>query len=245
MLPWQLIQNKLYPQLPREPLSMTSDSWLGRMIRFESTKLILLIRPQPLLRDSYPHTSHVSRCSAFSPLWAWHPVLSWIMIAHIHLMIFQKSTALMTYCCVNSVPNNQISWSNHSVLGDKPKSAPQKFIRTRPGLVFMKHSRISEGFSSVTLLLVKWCCIVFVFMYSMKDWLFVLLQILSYMVACDRLCELGYDEAQVEEALEMFQNCETKVCIWLFLMCYHKSDSYAHQGCIYLIKNTVKENVFC
>ncbi len=53
-------------------------------------------------------------------------------------------------------------------------------------------------------------------MYSMKDCLFVLLQILSYMVACDRLCELGYDEAQVEEALEMFQNCETKVCIWLF-----------------------------
>ncbi len=104
----------------------------------------------------------------------------------------------------------------------------------------MKHSRISEGFSSVTLLQLKWCCIVFVFMYSMKDWLFVLLQILSYMVACDRLCELGYDEAQVEEALEMFQNCETKVCIWLFLMCYHKSVSYAHQGCIYLIRKTVK-----
>ncbi len=77
-------------------------------------------------------------------------------------------------------------------------------------------------------------------MYSMKDCLFVLLQILSYMVACDRLCELGYDETQVEEALEMFQNCETKVCILLFLMCYHKSVSYAHQGCIYLIKKTVK-----
>lgn len=30
-------------------------------------------------------------------------------------------------------------------------------------------------------------------------------------MASDRLCELGYDEAQVEEALEMFQNCESKV----------------------------------
>lgn len=38
-------------------------------------------------------------------------------------------------------------------------------------------------------------------------------QILRYLVACDRLCERGYDEAQVEEALEMFQNCETKVNI--------------------------------
>lgn len=36
-------------------------------------------------------------------------------------------------------------------------------------------------------------------------------QILKYLVASDRLCELGYDEAQVEEALEMFQNCESKV----------------------------------
>ena len=39
----------------------------------------------------------------------------------------------------------------------------------------------------------------------------VCLQILSYLVACDHLCQLGYDMAQVEEALEMFQNCETKV----------------------------------
>lgn len=30
-------------------------------------------------------------------------------------------------------------------------------------------------------------------------------------MACDHLCQLGYDIAQVEEALEMFQNCETKV----------------------------------
>ena len=36
-------------------------------------------------------------------------------------------------------------------------------------------------------------------------------QILKYLVVSDRLCELGYDEAQVEEALEMFQNCESKV----------------------------------
>ncbi|XP_052417260.1 ubiquitin-associated protein 1-like [Carassius gibelio] len=43
-------------------------------------------------------------------------------------------------------------------------------------------------------------------------------QILSYMVACDRLCELGYDEAQVEEALEMFQNCETKAEEFLHLL---------------------------
>lgn len=39
----------------------------------------------------------------------------------------------------------------------------------------------------------------------------VSLQILNYLVACDHLCQLGYDVAQVEEALEMFQNCESKV----------------------------------
>ncbi|XP_071328995.1 ubiquitin-associated protein 1-like isoform X2 [Trachinotus anak] len=36
-------------------------------------------------------------------------------------------------------------------------------------------------------------------------------QVLSYLVACDHLCQLGYDMAEVEEALEMFQNCETKM----------------------------------
>lgn len=36
-------------------------------------------------------------------------------------------------------------------------------------------------------------------------------QVLKYLVTCDRLCQLGYDQAQVEEALEMFQNCESKV----------------------------------
>ncbi|XP_077084047.1 uncharacterized protein ubap1lb [Siphateles boraxobius] len=43
-------------------------------------------------------------------------------------------------------------------------------------------------------------------------------QILSYLVACDRLCELGHDESQVEEALEMFQNCETKAEEFLHLL---------------------------
>ncbi|KAI4889530.1 hypothetical protein NFI96_010732 [Prochilodus magdalenae] len=43
-------------------------------------------------------------------------------------------------------------------------------------------------------------------------------ELLSYLVACDRLCELGYDEAQVEEALEMFQNCETKAEEFLHLL---------------------------
>ena len=36
-------------------------------------------------------------------------------------------------------------------------------------------------------------------------------QILSYLAACKRLSGLGYDRAQVEEALEMFQNSESKV----------------------------------
>ncbi|KAM7423560.1 hypothetical protein PAMA_000084 [Pampus argenteus] len=43
-------------------------------------------------------------------------------------------------------------------------------------------------------------------------------QILSYLVACDHLCQLGYDMAQVEEALEMFQNCETKAQEFLHLL---------------------------
>ncbi|KAM9422413.1 ubiquitin-associated protein 1-like [Salvelinus alpinus] len=43
-------------------------------------------------------------------------------------------------------------------------------------------------------------------------------QILRYLVACDRLCERGYDEAQVEEALEMFHNCETKAEEFLHLL---------------------------
>ncbi|GAA6104379.1 ubiquitin-associated protein 1-like [Tachysurus ichikawai] len=43
-------------------------------------------------------------------------------------------------------------------------------------------------------------------------------QILSYLVASEHLCELGYDECQVEEALEMFQNCETKAKEFLHLL---------------------------
>uniref|UniRef100_A0A3B5MJB3 Ubiquitin-associated protein 1-like UBA2 domain-containing protein n=1 Tax=Xiphophorus couchianus TaxID=32473 RepID=A0A3B5MJB3_9TELE len=43
-------------------------------------------------------------------------------------------------------------------------------------------------------------------------------QILSYLVACEHLCQLGYDMAQVEEALEMFQNCETKAEEFLLLL---------------------------
>ncbi|XP_031142751.1 ubiquitin-associated protein 1-like [Sander lucioperca] len=43
-------------------------------------------------------------------------------------------------------------------------------------------------------------------------------QVLSYLVACDHLCQLGYDMALVEEALEMFQNCETKAKEFLHLL---------------------------
>lgn len=46
---------------------------------------------------------------------------------------------------------------------------------------------------------------------SMNEYLRLCLQVFSYLVACDHLCRLGYHMAQVEEALEMFQNCETKV----------------------------------
>nr|XP_057931150.1 ubiquitin-associated protein 1-like isoform X2 [Doryrhamphus excisus] len=43
-------------------------------------------------------------------------------------------------------------------------------------------------------------------------------KLLKYLVACNHLCELGYDEAQVEEALEMFQNCESKAAEFLRLL---------------------------
>ncbi|XP_041652676.1 ubiquitin-associated protein 1-like [Cheilinus undulatus] len=43
-------------------------------------------------------------------------------------------------------------------------------------------------------------------------------KILKYLVACDHLCKLGYDEAQVDEALEMFQNCESKAAEFLHLL---------------------------
>ncbi|XP_059917672.1 ubiquitin-associated protein 1-like [Gadus macrocephalus] len=40
-------------------------------------------------------------------------------------------------------------------------------------------------------------------------------QILSYLGATSHLCELGYEESQVEEALEMFQNSESKASEFL------------------------------
>ncbi|XP_077066412.1 uncharacterized protein ubap1la isoform X2 [Siphateles boraxobius] len=43
-------------------------------------------------------------------------------------------------------------------------------------------------------------------------------QILKYLTSCDRLCRLGYEKTQVEEALEMFQNCESKASEFLFLL---------------------------
>ncbi|XP_023698826.2 ubiquitin-associated protein 1-like [Paramormyrops kingsleyae] len=43
-------------------------------------------------------------------------------------------------------------------------------------------------------------------------------RVLSYLLAHDRLCKLGYDETQVEEALEMFQNCEAKAAEFLHLL---------------------------
>ncbi|XP_030581051.1 ubiquitin-associated protein 1-like [Archocentrus centrarchus] len=58
-------------------------------------------------------------------------------------------------------------------------------------------------------------------------------QILSYLVACDHLCQLGYDMAQVEEALEMFQNCETKAEEFLHLL-----NQFNEMG---FQKNTIKE----
>lgn len=39
----------------------------------------------------------------------------------------------------------------------------------------------------------------------------LLLQFLSYLGACDRLLKQGYEEGQVEEAMEMFQYSEKKV----------------------------------
>ncbi|XP_053742617.1 ubiquitin-associated protein 1-like isoform X3 [Synchiropus splendidus] len=42
--------------------------------------------------------------------------------------------------------------------------------------------------------------------------------ILKYLAATERLCELGYEKSQVEEALEMFQNCESKAGEFLRLL---------------------------
>ncbi|XP_034437446.1 ubiquitin-associated protein 1-like [Hippoglossus hippoglossus] len=58
-------------------------------------------------------------------------------------------------------------------------------------------------------------------------------QILSYLVACDHLCQLGYDMAEVEEALEMFQNCETKAEEFLHLLSQFNEMGFQ--------QNTIKE----
>uniref|UniRef100_A0A671UHT7 UBA domain-containing protein n=1 Tax=Sparus aurata TaxID=8175 RepID=A0A671UHT7_SPAAU len=58
-------------------------------------------------------------------------------------------------------------------------------------------------------------------------------QILSYLVACDHLCQLGYDIAEVEEALEMFQNCETKAKEFLHLLSQFNEMGFQ--------QNTIKE----
>ncbi|XP_053092604.1 ubiquitin-associated protein 1-like isoform X2 [Pangasianodon hypophthalmus] len=43
-------------------------------------------------------------------------------------------------------------------------------------------------------------------------------QILNYLLARDRLCALGYEKTQVEDALEMYQNCESKATEFLRLL---------------------------
>ncbi|NWZ43334.1 UBA1L protein, partial [Brachypodius atriceps] len=43
-------------------------------------------------------------------------------------------------------------------------------------------------------------------------------QFLSYLGACDRLLKQGYEEGQVEEAMEMFQYSEKKAAEFLHLL---------------------------
>ncbi|XP_023669823.1 uncharacterized protein [Paramormyrops kingsleyae] len=58
-------------------------------------------------------------------------------------------------------------------------------------------------------------------------------QMLRYLLSCDRLCELGFDVTEVQEALEMFQNCETKAAEFLHLLA--QFDEMGFQ------QNTIKE----
>ncbi|XP_029946908.1 ubiquitin-associated protein 1-like [Salarias fasciatus] len=58
-------------------------------------------------------------------------------------------------------------------------------------------------------------------------------KVLSYLVACDHLCQLGYSMAQVEEALEMFQNCEAKAEKFLQLLSQFNEMGFQ--------QNTIKE----
>ncbi|KFQ45144.1 Ubiquitin-associated protein 1-like, partial [Nestor notabilis] len=46
----------------------------------------------------------------------------------------------------------------------------------------------------------------------------LLVQFLSYLSACDRLLKQGYEEGQVEEAMEMFQYSEKKAAEFLHLL---------------------------
>ncbi|XP_075993737.1 uncharacterized protein LOC142988441, partial [Genypterus blacodes] len=43
-------------------------------------------------------------------------------------------------------------------------------------------------------------------------------KILKYLDSSERLCELGYEKVEVEEAMEMFQNCESKAAEFLHLL---------------------------
>ncbi|KAM9832257.1 uncharacterized protein ubap1lb [Neosynchiropus ocellatus] len=56
-------------------------------------------------------------------------------------------------------------------------------------------------------------------------------QILRYVVAREHLCQLGHDMALVEEALEMFQNCETKAAEFLQLLSQFNEMGF-HQNAI-------------
>uniref|UniRef100_A0A3P9JZ29 Ubiquitin associated protein 1 like n=1 Tax=Oryzias latipes TaxID=8090 RepID=A0A3P9JZ29_ORYLA len=58
-------------------------------------------------------------------------------------------------------------------------------------------------------------------------------QMLTYLIACEHLCQLGYDISLVEEALEMFQNCETKAEEFLCLLSQFNEMGFQ--------QNTIKE----
>lgn len=72
--------------------------------------------------------------------------------------------------------------------------------------------------------------------HAVLNYLSVPRQILKYLVASERLCELGYAEAQVEEAFDMFQNCESQVMTarqWLLAKRLQKGNS--NQRCASLL----------
>ncbi|KAJ0047278.1 hypothetical protein NL108_003083 [Boleophthalmus pectinirostris] len=55
-------------------------------------------------------------------------------------------------------------------------------------------------------------------------------KILKYLGTSERLCQLGYDEGQVEEALEMFQNCENKAAEFLQLLTQFKEMGFQQRA---------------